>query len=370
MAGSLNITTHPINSIFIDQDLLTNPGRGNNEFKFNFGRNVTTTGTSRISVANFSVPYSWFNISAKLGNNKMGYVWYDSKSYTAPGLAGTFGYAPIDNVAGNPTGSSSGLQFNFTIPDGFYDVKTLNSYLQFIMIQNGHYAIDNNTNNYIYFLELVENTGAYRDQINSYNVPATPPTHWSPAPPPPSVPTGGYNISGNNPSGQPNPNPWYTPKLVLSDQNLGSTNLFIYFGVRELIPRDSHNDPIYPYQQCVPDTSTNFPPVGYQSIAVLGNFAPMQSPVHSVVLTCDIVKNPLRSTAQHAVSSYVVTTQNISVPFGKDISNSNFFTTWIPLLGGQTVQSLTFNLLDQEGDPIWLEDPDTNIELLITDLQY
>lgn len=82
------------------------------------------------------------------------------------------------------------------------------------------------------------------------------------------------------------------------------------------------------------------------------------------------IDNPLRSTAEHPVSTFVVTTQNVSVPFGSDIANSNFFTTWIPLLGNQTISKLVFKLLDQEGDAVMLQDPDTNIELLITDLRY
>lgn len=331
----MNQAVHPINSIFLDQDICSNVGTGNNTFIFNFSKNITTTGTSRMSVANFSVPYSWFNITAALGNNRMGYRWTDSVSNT---------------------GAQTYIDFMFTIPDGFYDITSLNSYLQYQMIQNGHYLIDDN-NEYVYFLEFVVNTNSYRDQINSYLLPNSLPSGWH-APPGCQI-----HFTGNNPyTSSPNAYPWASPKLILVDEAKGITNLFVYFG---FIESNQTQPPTFPYQQTFPSTNA----VSF-SVSQLGDLAPAQSTVHSVCLTCNYIDNPLRSTREHAVSSFVVTTQNINVKFGENIANSNFFTTWIPLLGGQTISSMTFRLTDQEGDPIILEDPDTNIELLLTDLRY
>ena len=153
------------------------------------------------------------------------------------------------------------------------------------------------------------------------------------------------------------------------DNNAGTgpapTTLFRYFGLKE---NNQTSPPLYPYSEYFPKSP--LPPAGYKVQSLLGDIAPNQFVVHSVCLTCNYIDNPLRTTQQHEVSTFVVTTQNITVPFGTDIANSNFFTTWIPLLGGQTISQMTFQLLDQEGDPIMLEDPDTNIELLITDLRY
>lgn len=324
-----NQPIHPINSIFIDQDLCSNLDNGNNTFVFKFARNVTTTKTSRMSVANFSVPFSWFNITAAIGNNKISYQWTD--------------------------GISTDAIHAFTIPDGFYDLKRLNSYLQYCMGKMGHYMIDQN-GNFVYFIELVQNTTYYRDQVNTFLLPQTLPAGWSMG--------SGINLSG------PNAAPWKLPKLVLTDYNTGTsasvTSLFTYFGFKEI---GQTSPPTFPFTRKIGNdtaTSGTNPP----SSSTLGELSPNQTQVHSVCLTCDYIDNPLRSTELHEVSTFVVTTQNIDVPFGTDIANSNFFTTWIPLLNGQTINQMTFRLLDQEGDPLLLQDPDTNIELLITDLRY
>ena len=75
---------HDMCSIFIDRDNCTNKGEagGNNTFVFNFPKQITTTPQSKISVSNFSVPYSWFNITARMGNNTLGYVWTNHDGVT------------------------------------------------------------------------------------------------------------------------------------------------------------------------------------------------------------------------------------------------------------------------------------------------
>lgn len=294
-----------------------------------------------MSVANFSVPYSWFNITEKLGNNQIGYVWFDAAS----------------SNAGDPTSPyTTGQRFFITIPDGFYDLSTLNSFLQFNMIQNGHYMIDTQ-GRYVYFLQLINNVTSYRVQVNSYTVPQSQPGYIS-------VVGSGVHFTG------PNVGLWPTPKLMVIDKNTGNTNMFVYFGFSEPTPVLSGSPPlpVYPNIRYVP--LADRPSGTYMSTSVLAELSPMETTVHSICLTCNMIDNPIRSTALHPVSTFVVTTQNIGVPFGTDISNSNFFTTWIPLLGGQTIQSLKFQLLDQEGSSVVLQDPDTNIELLITDLRY
>lgn len=355
-----NTSIHPITSIFIDQDLCTNLDNGNNTFEFKFTRAIHTTNTTRMSVANFSVPYSWFNITAALGNNQYEYIWYDG-AVTVP--------------------AESGTAFTVTMPDGYYDTSTLNAYLQFTMIKNGHYMIDDN-GNYVYFLEFVNNTTQYRTQINSYKLPGLP------------LPTGWIKGSGITLT------PWISghtfpcPKIRLTDTGKGATStgnvvsLFVYFG---LLESGQTTPPSFnpAYTETFPKVE---PAVGYNVSSYVGDISPSQTQVHSICLTCEYdvcsgsvitilvvlfflcfhsyIDNPLRSTSEHPVSTFVVTTQNVSVPFGSDIANSNFFTTWIPLLGNQTISKLVFKLLDQEGDAVHLEDPDTNIELLITDLRY
>ena len=341
-----NNATKSLTSINLNQDLLTNLDNGNNTFNFRFTRNITTTDTSRIGIANFSVPYSWFNITAAIGNNTLGYVWYDSAT------------------SGSTYGGGS-LEVDFTIPDGYYNLANLNSYLQFIMIQQGHYLVDA-AGNFVYFLEIVENESAYRDQINSYLLPSALPSGWQIGLTPGGVQT--IHLSGG-----PNAYPFSTPKLLLSDTNRGTSttgdtsSLFVYLGFKET---GQTSPPTFPYTQCFPDLAHSYPYTGYNSQSIIGDLAPAQTLVHSICLTCNYVDNPLRTTAQHAVSTFVVTTQNIIVKFGENINSSNNFTTWIPLLQGQTISQMKFALTDQDGDPVLLQDPDSNIDLFITDIRY
>lgn len=393
-----------MSSIYIDADLLVNPGvginGGNNKFTFTFGRDVTTTSTSRISVSNFSVPYSWYNITAANANNQFYYVWFDGTSGNA-GVNPTnaqivlgwsaveFPQAGNNGVNNNPVwpANQGGTLVPVTIPDGYYDMTTLNSYLQFVMQQNGHYLI-NTAGNYVYFLEFVMNTSLDRVELHSWQLPQTLPTGWS-------LGTGVNNGSGPALGmGTANTYPWFAPKIVLWDptsktsllSGTSNTTMFTYFGfyvtpdvtfaAAGTTPQGAIGDVrVLPrITQAGPNTgSPQVPSTGYTVVDTLGDLAPVVNPVRTVVLVCqNAVDNPLRSSQEHSVPTWVITTQNINVKFGEEIVNSNFFTTWIPLIAGYTFPSrqLTFQLLDQEGNPLLLQDPDVNIELLITDLQY
>lgn len=114
--------------------------------------------------------------------------------------------------------------------------------------------------------------------------------------------------------------------------------------------------------------NTNDAPIIAQSY--LPSYAPRQSNVHSICLTCDLIDNPIRSTTTHPVSSFVLSTQNIDKNFGENINGQAYFTTWIPLMANQTVNILNFTLVDQDGNLLKLEDPDVNIEVLLSDVKY
>lgn len=250
-----NTSIHPITSIFIDQDLCTNLDNGNNTFEFKFTRAIHTTNTTRMSVANFSVPYSWFNITAGLGNNQYEYIWYDG-AVTVP--------------------AESGTAFTVTMPDGYYDTSTLNAYLQFTMIKNGHYMIDDN-GNYVYFLEFVNNTTQYRTQLNSYKLPGLP------------LPTGWIKGSGITLTPWISGNAFPCPKFRFTDTGKGATStgnvvsLFVYLG---LLESGQTTPPSFnpAYTETFPKVE---PAVGYNVSSYVGDISPSQTQVHSICLTCE-----------------------------------------------------------------------------------
>jgi hypothetical protein len=348
---SLNLPTHSVSSIFLDQDLMTNFQNGNNTFVYDFGaRTVFTTPETKMSIANFSVPFSWFNITKALQNNFFAYVWYDSISTETV-------YTAFNSIA-----TQNGKVFNVEIPDGYYTMQTLNSFLQFTMIQNGHYLVNTN-GDYVYFLEFVKNSTAERTQINSFQLP-------------PSNPAGyGTPGSGVHFTGGPNGTQYPTVQLLLFNDNLNTGALFSYFGFTATVDIVSPwpTTSSHPAPRAIPALGANITTATaspFQQYNILSNFAPLISQVHSICLTCSAIDNPLRSNIQHQVSTTVLTTQNVNVPFGQDIANSNFFTTWIPLFKNTNITTLKFQLTDQEGVPVVLQDADTNIELLISNLKY
>lgn len=81
--------------------------------------------------------FSIFNITSNYANNTLSYKWFDGTTYS------------------------------ITIPDGYYEISDINSYIQSIMIANKHY-MTNSAGQFVYFLELVVNVSRYAVQLNLY----------------------------------------------------------------------------------------------------------------------------------------------------------------------------------------------------------
>ena len=110
----------------------------NSVYKYNFpAGNVEFKKGQKLALGSIQMYYSTFNITSAQSNNKFNYVWVD------------------------------GREISITIPDGFYDIATLNDFLHFVMIQQGHYLTDS-TGAYYYFLTFVVNTATYQININAY----------------------------------------------------------------------------------------------------------------------------------------------------------------------------------------------------------
>ena len=131
-------------TIVFTQNNITNLNNGNNQLAYQFPSSVSFP-NHEVSVQNISMYYSWVNIdSTTLANNTFYYVWY------------------VNNVL---------TQFAVVIPDGLYEISTLNSYLQFVFIANGHYVYNSTTSTNVYFAEMVINPSNYSVQINTYDIP-------------------------------------------------------------------------------------------------------------------------------------------------------------------------------------------------------
>jgi len=110
----------------------------NSVYQYNFpGGNVQFVKGQKLALGSIQMYYSTFNITAAQGNNQFSYIWVDGKEIT------------------------------ITVTDGFYDISTLNNFLHFVMLQQGHYLLDT-AGNYYYFINMVVNTATYQIEINCF----------------------------------------------------------------------------------------------------------------------------------------------------------------------------------------------------------
>jgi hypothetical protein len=131
-----------------------NVGNNNNTYQYNFTKgNFSIPESTEIMITNIQIPYSWFNISALIGNNKI-----------------TFNF---------PSGGSGYTSSIITIPDGFYTTTTFNYYIESWMISKGYYLIDNTTNKNVYYVDISYNVSSYDNQILTFPVPTSLPSGFS-----------------------------------------------------------------------------------------------------------------------------------------------------------------------------------------------
>ena len=110
----------------------------NSVYQYNFpGGNVQFVKGQKLALGSIQMYYSTFNITAAQGNNQFSYIWVDGREIT------------------------------ITVTDGFYDISTLNNFLHFVMLQQGHYLLDT-AGNYYYFITMVVNTATYQIEVNCF----------------------------------------------------------------------------------------------------------------------------------------------------------------------------------------------------------
>lgn len=214
-------------TVLLNSTNVVNNGNGNKlVYTFN---NPKTFKNNTISLASVDLFYSWYNISAKYGNNSLQYSWLNSTGN---------GYST----------------FNINIPDGFYTIPQLNVFIQSVFISNKHYLINTVSNAKIFLLECVENSNYYKIQLNSYAVDSAYLTAqtWS-------VPSGSS---------------WIVTNLTLMPQFVINSNSF-----RDIIGFTAGSYPVL-----------NSPTTGikYSSVSL---YCPQVSPVNSLIMRCNLISN-------------------------------------------------------------------------------
>jgi len=261
------------------------PSTNQNVYRYTFPGSAYFRDAS-LSVKSISIFYSWQNINSTYGNNTLSIIF--------------------------PTGATTAT-LSITIPNGTYSVSDLNSYLQSQMIANNYYLIDS-TGNYVYYIELVENSVRYTIQLNEFSVPTSLPAGWT---------NPGWTL----------PTTAYTPQFVVPSTTI-QTLLGFAAGT-------------YPAAQ---QTST------YSTISTT---TPQFNPVSAIMVGCNLINN-LLSNPRTIIDTFTQGTTAV----GSTITSIDYEYPWFPIVDGN-YSSIDITFYDQNFNNLQIVDPNLNIFLLI-----
>ena len=266
----------------------------NTSFKYNFINGGFTCKDYEMCVSSITLPYSFYNVSSNYSNKTFSLIF--------------------------PTAATT-VQYDITLPDGFYTVNDINSYIQQVCVTNGAYLIDS-SGNYVYFIQLVYNIAYYSVQLLTFLVPNAIGTYTRPS-------SGLYSLTGTG-----LPTTAYTPYITLPTS--GSIKDIIGFEVGR-----------YPstMQTASWNTSSTLTPVG--------------TTVNSIIMQCSLVHNACTTPSDILDSMPIKDTS-----FGSNITYDPSFEKFITISDG-TFNSFNFSFRDQSLNEIYARDPNVSITLII-----
>ena len=195
------------------------------------------------------------------------------------------------------------------MPDGFYTITDINDYLEYFCKQNNLYTLAAN-GDYAFYCRWSENTSRYAIQWDSFPI---------------SLSSGGSNPQGITLSGN-------IPLLIMS------TNLFT---------------------NIVGISSGTYPAVTQTSVySLTSNITPNLTPVNSVIVNCNLVKNSV-SNSPNAFNSFTPSSE-----FGTNLIYRPNFPTWMDCVVG-SYGNIDIFLTDQNYNMIRANDPNVCIEVII-----
>ena len=264
-----------------------------NKFAYKFPTATKLTSDDTIALSNINLYNSFFNIEKSRGNNTLHFKWHAFIT----------------------------TEYNFVIPDGFYDIPSLNYLFQFYMISENLFTYNADTNSNIYYMDLIINPTTYgvelrfcpiptEDEANELNITA-PPNSWSFHP----------TISK-------------CPQLSFPD----AFGTIIGFKGDQFYPPDADN--------------TNM------KREYKNNLTPQVSVVNAIILTCNLVNSQFSSPVN------VFHSMPISAGLGQLMTNTDSDRTDVNIFNGN-YQEIRIELLSQAYEPLILHDFDVSINLLL-----
>ena len=241
-----------------------------------------------VALQSCNVIYSWPNITASNNNNTFSII------------IGTTTY-PI------------------TMPDGFYAIADMNSFMQAQLYSLGLYLMQSNGSIW-YPVTLVTNSTYYSVEFDLQTIPATLPSGWTnPA---------GVLFHSVVPA-----SPAVTPQIVIPN-----TSIPQIFGI---------SAGTYP---ATPATA---------AVSVLSSFTPQVTPVQSIVITSNLINNRV-ATPNNVLYSF--SPSNVS--YGSNIYSQPFVTNIS--VCPTTYQYIQLEFWDQSMNPLQIKDSNICVSLILT----
>lgn len=271
-------------SVILNQSNVDSADPSKSTFSFKFAGTKLFKNT-KMAVASISMFYSFFNITSRFNNNTFSII--------------------------HPRGGGS-VTVNITIPDGYYSISSLNSFLQSQLIANNLYLVDGSSNN-IYFCEVIENPSAYAIQLNCYVVPTSLPSGWS------------------NPAGFVFPAAAETTQFIIPATNF-----------RTLIGFNAGNVPAAPAATTFSKTS---------------DFTPKTTPVEALIVRSNLVQNTIANPPD-VVASF----SQAGTAFGDIIKFEPKEYLYLDVSEGY-YSSIDITFVAQDFTPVYLNDSSVVIQL-------
>ena len=284
----------------------------NSSLVYNFPNSVVLR-DKYIAVSQIITYYSWFNIQKSYNNNTF-YYWWTSGAVTT--------------------------KYTVEIPDGIYDIKDINAYLQWTMINNGHYLINSSGDN-VYYVEFIVNPNRYAIQLNTFLVPLALPAGWTQP-----ANFAGFPLIVENPK-------------VDIPVNFSSIVGYEPINGVEFFSSPNVNNTFVPTSP--PTASTYYcTKDGAGTLSYLSNVAPNVQPNSSIYVSISNINNPY---SQPSSIIYAITP---TVGIGEQVIEAPPNFMWNKLIDG-TYNQLRVQLLGIDKQPLTIRDPNMTIMLTIRD---
>jgi hypothetical protein len=287
-------------TIILNQGNLVQDGQ-NNKLVYRFPNSVLLN-DAYLAVSSVVMYYSWYNISSTLNNNIFSYNWIDGV-----GVATTY---------------------TIVVPNGLYEITTLNSLLQFEFIKNGHYLVDAGGNN-VYYAEFLINPSRYAVQINTFLFPTALP--------------GGFS----NPAGVAFPPQSFNPVITLPP----NINTILGYVAGFATAQNLNNSFVAPVSDYVSKLANG-------TISYISTTAPQVQPNSSVLLNISNIDN------YYAQPTGIIYTVVPNVQIGGIISEKPPQFSWNKMING-TYAELRLTILGTDLQPIVINDPAMTFILVI-----